>query len=65
MGWMPQTCIVHLIRHSMDFALWKDRKSGADAADSLSRTRDLQHVLDALLDELGGLPSVPVGLPHP
>ncbi len=22
-----QTCIVHLIRHSMDFASWKDRKS--------------------------------------
>ena len=21
-----QTCIVHLIRHSMDFASWKDRK---------------------------------------
>ena len=26
-----QTCIVHLIRHSMDFAAWKDRKSVAQA----------------------------------
>ena len=27
-----QTCIVHLIRHSMDFASWKDRKSLAQGA---------------------------------
>jgi hypothetical protein len=31
-----QTCIVHLIRHSMDFASWKDRKilagDGGDGA---------------------------------
>ena len=26
-----QTCVVHLIRHSMDFASWKDRKSLAQA----------------------------------
>jgi putative transposase len=26
-----QTCIVHLIRHSMDFASWKDRKGLAGA----------------------------------
>src|ERR1700758_2652581 len=26
-----QTCIVHLIRHSMDFAAWKDRKNVAQA----------------------------------
>ncbi len=35
-----QTCIVHLIRHSMDFASWKDRKSVAQALRSgLSRGR--------------------------
>lgn len=26
-----QTCIVHLIRNSLDFANWKDRKSAAAA----------------------------------
>src|SRR5215218_6804875 len=26
-GTIVQTCIVHLIRHSMDFASWKDRKA--------------------------------------
>ena len=27
-----QTCIVHLIRHSLDFANWKERKPMADRA---------------------------------
>jgi Transposase, Mutator family len=31
-----QTCIVHLIRHSMDFATWKERKPMTTA---LRRTR--------------------------
>ena len=26
-----QTCIVHLIRNSLDYASWKDRKLGAQA----------------------------------
>ncbi len=35
-----QTCIVHLIRHSMDFVSWKDRKRVAQALqDDLSRNR--------------------------
>ena len=32
-----QTCVVHLIRHSMDFASWKDRKSVAQALRTVYR----------------------------
>jgi putative transposase len=32
-----QTCIVHLIRHSMDFASWKDRKNVAQALRTVYR----------------------------
>ena len=32
-----QTCIVHLIRHSMDFASWKDRKGVAQALRTVYR----------------------------
>ena len=32
-----QTCIVHLIRHSMDFVSWKDRKAVARRCGHLSR----------------------------
>ena len=35
-----QTCIVHLIRHSMDFASWKDRKSVAQALGATSPPQD-------------------------
>lgn len=35
-----QTCIVHLIRHSMDFAAWKDRKSVAQALKTVYRAVD-------------------------
>ena len=35
-----QTCIVHLIRHSMDFASWKDRKGLAGALKTIYRARD-------------------------
>src|ERR1700683_272226 len=35
-----QTCIVHLIRHSMDFASWKDRKSVAQALRTVYRAVD-------------------------
>jgi putative transposase len=34
-----QTCIIHLIRHSMDFASWKDRKSSPGIEDDLSGQR--------------------------
>src|SRR5271165_5584307 len=45
-----QTCIVHLIRHSMDFASWKDRKSVAQALRTVYRAADVaagQAALDA------------------
>jgi putative transposase len=45
-----QTCIVHLIRHSMDFASWKDRKSVAQALRTVYRAVDAaagQAALDA------------------
>jgi len=35
-----QTCIVHLIRHSMDFASWKDRKALAGALKTVYRAKD-------------------------
>ncbi len=35
-----QTCIVHLIRHSMDFASWKDRKSLVQALRTVYRAAD-------------------------
>lgn len=35
-----QTCIVHLIRHSMDFAAWKDRKAVAQALKTVYRAVD-------------------------
>jgi putative transposase len=35
-----QTCIVHLIRHSMDFASWKDRKPVAQALKTVYRAID-------------------------
>ena len=45
-----QTCIVHLIRHSMDFAAWKDRKNVAQALRAVYRAADAkigQAALDA------------------
>src|SRR6476469_9149404 len=35
-----QTCIVHLIRHSLDFVSWKDRKSVAAALKDIYRAVD-------------------------
>ena len=32
-----QTCIVHLLRHSLDFASWKDRKPVAAALKGVNR----------------------------
>ncbi|MCP4309154.1 MAG: IS256 family transposase, partial [bacterium] len=43
-----QTCIVHLIRHSMNFASWKDRKAVAQALRSVYRARDAEAGLAAL-----------------
>jgi hypothetical protein len=35
-----QTCIVHLLRHSLDFVSWKDRKSVAAALKDIYRAVD-------------------------
>ena len=45
-----QTCIVHLIRHSMDFAAWKDRKNVAQALRAVYRAADAK---------IGQAPSMP------
>src|SRR5438270_3578451 len=36
-----QTCIVHLLRHSLDFVSWKDRKSVAAALKGIYRAVDV------------------------
>ena len=43
-----QTCIVHLIRHSMDFASWKDRKVLAGALKTIYRAKDADAAKAAL-----------------
>ena len=45
-----QTCVVHLIRNSLDFANWKDRKSLAMALKPIYQAvtlEDAEHALDA------------------
>ncbi|MFT9206396.1 IS256 family transposase [Acetobacter orientalis] len=39
---LVQTCIVHLLRHSLDFAAWKDRKSVATALKDIYRAVDAE-----------------------
>src|SRR5215216_1937677 len=41
-GTIVQTCIVHLIRHSMDFASWKDRKAIAGELRTIYRAKDAE-----------------------
>ena len=43
-----QTCIVHLIRHSMDFASWKDRKILAGELKTVYRAKDADAAKTAL-----------------
>lgn len=45
-----QTCIVHLIRNSLDFAPWKDRKALAGELKTIYRAVDAQTALQALSD---------------
>lgn len=45
-----QTCIVHLIRNSLDFAPWKDRKVLAAELKKIYRAVDAQAALQALGD---------------
>ena len=43
-----QTCIIHLIRHSMNFATWKDRKDVAKALKAVYRAKDADAAAIAL-----------------
>ena len=49
-----QTCIVHLIRHSMNFASWKDRKQVAKALKLVYRAADAEAGQAALDDFADG-----------
>lgn len=43
-----QTCIVHLIRHSLEFVSWKDRKAVVPALRAIYRARDAEAGMKAL-----------------
>ena len=43
-----QTCIVHLIRHSLDFATWQQRKSLAAALRTIYTAPSAEAARDAL-----------------
>ena len=45
-----QTCIVHLIRHSLEFVSWKDRKPVVPALRAIYRARDAEAGRQALDD---------------
>ena len=45
-----QTCIVHLLRHSMNVASWKDRKHVARALKAVYRADDAEAGLAALAE---------------
>ncbi|MBB2169168.1 IS256 family transposase [Gluconacetobacter aggeris] len=45
---LVQTCIVHLLRHSLDFVAWKDRKSVATALKDIYRAVDAEAGKSAL-----------------
>ena len=43
-----QTCIVHLIRHSLEFVSWKDRKTVMPALRAIYRAKDVEAGMKAL-----------------
>jgi putative transposase len=45
-----QTCIVHLIRHSLEFVSWKDRKPVVPALRAIYRAKDAEAGLKTLDD---------------
>lgn len=49
-----QTCIVHLLRNSMDFVSWKDRKPLASALKAIYRAVDAKAAEEALIAFEGG-----------
>lgn len=56
-----QTCLVHLIRHSLDFVSWKDRKAAASAL----RTIYVAPTVDAALAALDAFAVGPWGVRFP
>jgi len=50
-----QTCIVHLIRHSLEFVSWKDRKPLVPALRAIYRAKDAEAGRQALDDFAAGL----------
>lgn len=56
-----QTCIVHLLRHSLDFVTWKDRKPVAAALKAIYRASDAAAAEQALVD----FAASPLGQKHP
>ena len=61
-----QTCIVHLLRHSLDFVSWKDRKPVAAALKDIYRAIDAaagEAALSAFEDGLWG-PQIPSDRPE-
>lgn len=49
-----QTCIVHMIRHSLDFVSWKDRKPVAAALKEIYRAKDAETARENLEAFAGG-----------
>jgi putative transposase len=49
-----QTCIVHLIRHSLEFVSWKDRKLVVPALKTIYRAKDAEAGLEALAEFKAG-----------
>ena len=45
---LVQTCIVHLIRYSMQFASWKERKAVAAALKPVYRAQNAEHAPERL-----------------
>ena len=56
-----QTCIVHLVRHSLDFTSWKDRKAVVPALRAIYRAQDAEAGLAAL----DAFEAGPWGAKHP
>ena len=56
-----QTCIVHLIRNSLDFVSWKDRKPAVAALKAIYRAKDA----DAGKQALDGFEAGPWGVRYP
>src|SRR4051794_17495823 len=50
-----QTCIVHLIRHSLEFVSWKDRKPVVPALRAIYRAKNAEAGMKALEDFEAGL----------